>query len=247
MPSRRTFIQSHGATCRNWAWSWAFIDQAKEIVIFGAWDINTSGGVAKILDERWERSAAGRRNPAYPEALEYLGLVESGAYRLMTFTILYSDKRQDSKGMGPASIRGIVPTLTECGLSKVGSTWFATPTSTAPSLPEEVTAPGTYVEGSARTVLVNAYERDPKARVACIAHYGARCCVCLFEFGRVYGSLGKDYIHVHHLVPLATIAREYELDPIADLRPVCPNCHAMLHKQTPPLSLDELRGHMKSR
>jgi 5-methylcytosine-specific restriction protein A len=31
------------------------------------------------------------------------------------------------------------------------------------------------------------------------------------------------------LVPLSEVSDEYEVDPIADLRPICPNCHAVLH------------------
>jgi 5-methylcytosine-specific restriction protein A len=49
---------------------------------------------------------------------------------------------------------------------------------------------------------------------------------------------------VHHLVPLASIGREYHIDPVADLRPVCPNCHAMLNRQDPPFTIEELQKHM---
>jgi 5-methylcytosine-specific restriction protein A len=54
--------------------------------------------------------------------------------------------------------------------------------------------------------------------------------------------LGEGFIHVHHLKPLAQIGEQYELDPINDLRPVCPNCHAMLHRASPALSIDALRA-----
>ncbi|MEW5967974.1 MAG: HNH endonuclease [Pseudomonadota bacterium] len=47
-------------------------------------------------------------------------------------------------------------------------------------------------------------------------------------------------MHVHHLKPLALTDGAYELDPIADLRPVCPNCHAMLHRGENVLSIEEL-------
>jgi 5-methylcytosine-specific restriction protein A len=45
---------------------------------------------------------------------------------------------------------------------------------------------------------------------------------------------------VHHLRPLAEIGAEYVLDPEVDLRPVCPNCHAMLHRTRPPMSIEAL-------
>ena len=78
-------------------------------------------------------------------------------------------------------------------------------------------------------VVVNAYERSPVARSRCISHYGPMCLVCGFSFGSVYGSLAEGFIHVHHVKPLSEIGEEYEVDPIADLRPVCPNCHAIIH------------------
>ncbi len=100
----------------------------------------------------------------------------------------------------------------------------------------------TFLEGAVRQVLVNAYERNPGARRACIAHYGVACHVCGIDFEDRYGQIGKGFIHVHHLVPLAQVGIEYELDPIRDLRPVCPNCHAMLHRSMPPITLVELKN-----
>ena len=109
-------------------------------------------------------------------------------------------------------------------------------------LPEELTETVTYPEGAQLRITVNAYERNPKARQACIAHWGCRCQVCKFDFEKNYGPLGKDFIHVHHHIQqISKVGHEYQLDPINDLRPVCPNCHAMLHRETPPMSLDDLR------
>src|SRR5262245_16087189 len=99
-----------------------------------------------------------------------------------------------------------------------------------------------YLEGTAHTVQVNRYERNTEARRACIRYYVLSCVVCGFNFQQFYGDIGIGFIHVHHLIPLAEIGEQYVLDPIQDLRPVCANCHAMLHQRTPPLSLEELRG-----
>jgi 5-methylcytosine-specific restriction protein A len=63
-------------------------------------------------------------------------------------------------------------------------------------------------------------------------------------FGDVYGPLGDGYIHVHHLVEVSSIGTEYVVDPVRDLRPVCANCHAMLHRQSPALSIDTLKRHL---
>lgn len=107
--------------------------------------------------------------------------------------------------------------------------------------PDEVGKAG-YLEGSTKTITVNAYERNPEAREKCIAHWGTNCAVCNFHFMLFYGELGRGYIHVHHLKPLSEIKEEYEVDPINDLMPVCPNCHSMLHKKRPSMSIEELRS-----
>lgn len=100
-------------------------------------------------------------------------------------------------------------------------------------------------EGAVLEVTLNRYERDPEARQACLKHYGLACAVCEMTFGDVYGDIGRDFIHVHHLDQLA-MGGERKTDPIEHLRPVCPNCHAMLHKRTPPVSIPELRKMLRS-
>jgi 5-methylcytosine-specific restriction protein A len=97
------------------------------------------------------------------------------------------------------------------------------------------------MEGALRRVVSSKYERNPAARRACIEHYGTSCSVCQFSFEAKFGELGVGFIHVHHLVPIASMGQEYRIDPVKDLRPVCPNCHAMLHSQDPPFSIEELR------
>lgn len=109
-------------------------------------------------------------------------------------------------------------------------------------LPDEVVVTKKYVEGSVRRVIVNAYERDRAARQTCIDHFGAVCVVCGFSFGKAYGVDVADFIHVHHLRLLSEIAEEYEVDPIADLRPVCPNCHAMIHHGGENRSIEAVRN-----
>ena len=106
--------------------------------------------------------------------------------------------------------------------------------------PDEVAGAQQYAEGAVKSVLVNAYERNPQARQACIDHYGVRCAVCDFDFESTYGPIGQGFIHVHHIKPLSARGSEYRVDPITDLRPVCPNCHAMLHVSDPPFSIEEL-------
>lgn len=108
------------------------------------------------------------------------------------------------------------------------------------SLPEEVTGPAP--EGGKSTIEVNRYERDPDLRRQCIEHYGPRCVICEFAFKEKYGEEFAGFIHVHHLQPLSELHEETMVDPIKDLRPVCPNCHAIIHKRrNPPYGIEEVR------
>lgn len=109
------------------------------------------------------------------------------------------------------------------------------------STAEEVNSDKDLYEGTVYQITVNAYERNPEARLKCISHYGSICFICGFNFGKIYGNVGEGIIHVHHLTPLSTIGAEYKVDPIKDMRPVCPNCHVMIHKKDPPLSVEKVK------
>ena len=87
-----------------------------------------------------------------------------------------------------------------------------------------------YHEGHVRSVKVDIYERSSIARGKCIEHHGSSCLICGLNFGDEYGELGEGFIHVHHLRPLHNIKKDYVVDYKNDLIPVCPNCHAMIHR-----------------
>lgn len=101
--------------------------------------------------------------------------------------------------------------------------------------------PGVYAEGAVRQVLVNAYERNRAARQAAVRYHGHICAVCDTDLVEFYGPIAAEFIHVHHLKPLSEIGEGYRVNLQTDLIPVCPNCHAMLHRHMPPLTVEELR------
>ncbi|VVQ25868.1 HNH endonuclease [Pseudomonas fluorescens] len=96
-------------------------------------------------------------------------------------------------------------------------------------------------EGEWQQVIVTPYERSRSNRKACLDHYGPSCQACGMSFGDVYGELGTDFIHVHHEVPLHTLGGPQNVDPVDDMKPLCPNCHAMVHRADPPIPVMELR------
>lgn len=125
----------------------------------------------------------------------------------------------------------LLDALTELGIIDEPNDWLAEEVLTGPDL----------FEGAVLEIQINSYERNPVARALCIQHYGCMCLVCGMNFGEIYGEIGADFIHVHHLVELSSISEEYKVDPINDLRPVCPNCHAMLHRRRPAFTIEELK------
>ena len=60
----------------------------------------------------------------------------------------------------------------------------------------------------------------------------------------MYGDIGEGFIHVHHITPLSAQKKRHQIDE-ANLIPVCPNCHAMLHKGD--LSVEDLKKRIKNK
>ncbi len=103
------------------------------------------------------------------------------------------------------------------------------------------------VEGNLKLVVSRQYERNPINRKLCLMLKGYRCSVCGFDFEKFYGPLGKNYIEVHHLIPVSTMGDNYQVDPVNDLVPLCSNCHSMVHRKSPPYSVEELINIIKSK
>lgn len=245
--NRKTFIESQGATCNNWTSSWSFVNHNEKVVIFGAWDRYTKGSMALIFSEDWKLNSRGRKPPGFNQSREHIQLIEEQGYTLKTFPMKYSDARKDENKIGPATIGGFTPRLDIKYLKRVGDNWYASDGEISIQIAEEVDEAEKFVVGASKIISVNSFERDPVARAKCLAHHGYKCAVCCFDFEEFYGSIGQNYIHVHHVFPFSEVREEYLLDPIKDLVPVCPNCHAMIHRTRPILTIAQLKEHLRAR
>lgn len=148
-PNRKAFIESLGATCKNWTWSWSFVNHLERKVIFGAWDIHVDGDRTLILCEGWEIKK-GRRNNGYAQSVEHLRLVAEQGYELYTFKITHSDELQDEDGVGPAKIKGFERFITRKWLLQQEGRWYACEEVPIPVIPEEVSHPELYLRGTER-------------------------------------------------------------------------------------------------
>lgn len=104
---------------------------------------------------------------------------------------------------------------------------------------------GVYIDGHCARYYTTRYERNPKNRKRAIEIHGTTCMVCGFNFEKFYGAIGKNYIEVHHIIPLASINEEIEINPEQDLVVLCANCHRMIHrKKDHVLTVSELKQFM---
>lgn len=107
-----------------------------------------------------------------------------------------------------------------------------------------------YTEGTAHNISVTTYERNEQARSACLSHFGYSCQICGLNFEEKYGNVGKDFIHVHHINFISSMGgQSHKINPLTDLIPVCPNCHAMLHRKIDGefLSPDQLKQRVSNK
>ena len=150
----------------------------------------------------------------------------------------------DSVHWGIQKSGAIIPDTIAFELEKVWSKFTTINMIALP--PEEVNEAEVLYEGAAQRISVNSYERNPKARKKCIEHYGLSCKVCDFKFSELYGDVGRGFIHVHHLREISEIGEEYQIDPINDLIPVCPNCHAIIHHRKPAYKIREVQQFLQN-
>lgn len=68
-----------------------------------------------------------------------------------------------------------------------------------------------------------------------------QCEACDFDFRNVYGDLGRDYAECHHRIPIADLTENHRTR-LSDVAIVCANCHRMLHRSRPMLTVEQLRA-----
>lgn len=239
--TRTEFRESLGASCKNPQWSWSWVNHEQRSVYFGASRNHEIGNSQLILGCSWSRNHQGVRSKGYGEAREYIDLVLKDGYSLYTFRQI---EKVINKKTGKVKIVDFEQDLERRFLVKKRDGWYAVPLDDfeeivpSPQSEEKIV----YLEGSNIPIFGSRVERNPRARRACLEYHGTTCCICGFDFKERYGTLGEDFIHVHHVKPLSASDGEHEVCPRDDLRPVCPNCHAMIHRNGQNRSIEEIRA-----
>lgn len=108
------------------------------------------------------------------------------------------------------------------------------------------------VEGKRIYAIHVSYERDPElVRVKknlVMGQEGRLCCeACGFDFAEAYGHLGDGFIECHHKVPVSKRLPEGLTTELDDLALLCSNCHRMIHRCEPMLSVEQLKELLSAR
>lgn len=214
-----------GLSFKSTQGKYSYCSDSKKQVLFS---LNAGNGDV-ILSPSWSISG-------YSHSLKHINKIINQGYDLLVFeTITKRNKKGDTLA------DGFNPLIEKRKLVVEGDVFRAVPIDEIQNK-ETTESGGSIFEGAKKTIKVNAYERDLQARQDCLDEYGYLCQICEFDFEKVYGKRGKGFIHVHHIVPLSEIKKEYKVDPIKDLIPVCPNCHEMLHRKGHTISPKELKS-----
>ena len=106
-----------------------------------------------------------------------------------------------------------------------------------------------YLEGKPVTKTRKLRQRSSRLSKAAKERYLAvhgelRCEICGINFKEVYGELGEGYIEAHHPEPLSKMDGTQFVD-VEGMVLLCANCHRVLHRKSPPYSIEELRQVVK--
>lgn len=66
------------------------------------------------------------------------------------------------------------------------------------------------------------------------------CQCCGFDFEKMYGDIGTEFIEAHHTKPVSELHDDGEMTKKEDIALVCANCHRMLHRKRPWLTMEDL-------
>jgi 5-methylcytosine-specific restriction protein A len=89
-------------------------------------------------------------------------------------------------------------------------------------------------------------DRDRRAIQVVKKAKGYTCEVCKFNFEATYGEIGKDFIEIHHLVPISELqGLMVSNHPERDYAALCSNCHSMIHHKKVLLDVAALKARLR--
>lgn len=176
-----------------------------------------------------------------PEIRAEIEALKDGSPHFLPFSI-YSNVLRLNQGM---YITRCTPAL----FSHLTTTLQLSTPASPNDVPGHTAALKEFAEGRRSSAERQFFARNPALARAAKERYGYVCQICGFDFAQRYEELGAGYIEAHHLNPLserdATTWTENLIVSTDDVRVVCSNCHRMIHRRRPALSIDEVRATLR--
>jgi len=205
--------------------------------MFGTWEhLLDDDGIHPILLDEWRTNVEEKKNNGFNPSLRHIEFILEDGYKLYTFIQIARDPAANVP-----KVKRFRRELEEKRLVQIGADYFAADLEKNSEPLPPIKYHANFDEGRAFEVLQTVYERSADARQVCLEKYGRKCSVCDFDFDETFGEIANGFIHVHHLIEVSARKTAYQVDPLNDLRPLCPNCHAMIHKKRPPYTIEELK------
>lgn len=104
-----------------------------------------------------------------------------------------------------------------------------------------------YLEGQKKERVLELISRNYRLAIEAKKKWGLDCQICGFNFEKTYGPLGREFIEVHHLRQLARQDGKGSKITVEDVRPVCSNCHSIIHRRKDMLLLRKVKRALRRR
>lgn len=155
----------------------------------------------------------------------------------------YMRYRNSFRGRQGAYLARLTPILADAFSEILGAVSVLLPSTdeTPDALPSEAELAAEYAEGERSAQERAFFRRSVKLRRDAISAHGCVCAACGFDFEARYGELGQGFIEIHHLSPLGERSAP-EKTTIDQVAPLCANCHRIVHRRSPPLTVPELKA-----
>lgn len=246
--SRKQFMESVGATCKNWYWSWSFINEKEKFIVFGCWDSSVEKEEGLIFDSKeWKTDAKGKKTNGYKQSLEHIRLIEEEGYALKTFSMHGAVPEGINGENGVPEIKSFTPELINKNLFKSDGRYYALDYESLPKkthdeyekiFQDQIKKSKTDTP-EARTkrlkiapkkpqktnVTSTVYIRNPDVVIEVLRRANGVCEKCHKDAPFIRKKDNTPYLEVHHKIQLAHGGE----DTVENAEALCPNCHREAH------------------
>ncbi|MEL6271078.1 MAG: HNH endonuclease [Chloroflexota bacterium] len=195
-----------------------------------------------LFDARWHVSAANGTT----EPMQLINLTELAVTLSLRFESPSDRLRLNRQGRLNAMSLYHIRTLTDESAALLNFVWYDGRES-VDAVEQVDTGEDTFIYAEGKPIVKTRTLRQRSSRLTNEAksryleeHGELRCQICGLNFEELYGEIGAGYIETHHEEPISQMDGEQFVD-VDGVVLLCANCHRMVHRKTPPYSVEDLK------